>query len=69
MTKPETYGFQKRTDPSDFKDVRIARITYFGDTRAECSCGWSTGSIRKKVLDDKIDRHLRKRHGGRGIRL
>lgn len=63
-------GFQKRIKPEQFKQVGLARISYNDQGRAVCSCGWeSTGHIRPKVLEDLIDRHLLKRHGGRGIRL
>lgn len=69
MTVTRGEGFQKRTPPHRFKPVRLARITYYGDTRVDCSCGWSFGHVREKVREDAIDRHLEKRHSGRGIRL
>lgn len=70
MNRPELLGFQKPpADPKDWKDVRLARITY-SDYGAVCSCGWTYSKARRlKVLDDAVDRHLEKRHDGRGIRL
>lgn len=64
-------GFRKRTSPKEWKDVRLARISYHGThlVVAQCSCGWSFGHNREKVREDAIDRHLAKRHEGRGIRL
>ncbi len=34
-----------------------------------CSCGWTYGHTREKPREDAIDRHINKRHNGRGIRL
>lgn len=35
-----------------------------------CSCGWSRPRRgRDKVIEDSIDRHLSKRHHGRGMRM
>lgn len=68
MTRPETTGFQKRLDPSGWKGVGLAVITYEGHG-AMCSCGWSLVHHREKVRENAVDRHLRKRHAGRGIRL
>lgn len=62
-------SFQKRVRPEDFKDVRIARVSYREDGSAACSCSWVTPPARDKVQEDRIDRHLNKRHGGRGFRL
>lgn len=62
-------GFQKRVKPEEFKQVGLARIIYYGDTRVECSCGWSYGHHRAKVLEDAVDNHFNKRHQGKGIRL
>lgn len=61
-------GFQKRVKPEHFKNVRLARISYSGMS-AVCSCGWTTHHRRATVREDAIDRHLAKRHDGRGIRL
>lgn len=69
MTRPATRGFQKHPKPEEWKDVPLAVITY-GGLGAQCSCGWVSRQARRiKVLEDMIDRHLTKRHGGRGIRL
>jgi hypothetical protein len=34
-----------------------------------CKCGWKTTHPRVKVMEDRVDQHFRKRHGGRGIRI
>lgn len=72
MNKPTKTlrGFQKRTKPETWRtDLRMARASYTEDG-AECSCGWVyTKARRVKVLDDAIDRHMAKRHGGLGIRF
>lgn len=52
--------------------VGLARIIYSEvevGAAASCSCGWSIYHLRSKVAEDAIDRHLNKKHGGRGIRL
>lgn len=71
MNRPATQDHQPKrsTEP---KPVGLARITYHGALDREsavCSCGWSASHIRLKVLDDSIDRHLDRKHEGRGIRL
>lgn len=50
------------------KKVGLARISYDGMFVA-CSCGWTYGHIREKPRENAIDRHLDKKHNGRGIRL
>lgn len=60
-------GFQKPLS-APTRQVRLARITYNGN-EALCSCGWGFAHKRDKVREDAVDRHLTKRHGGRGIRL
>jgi len=64
-------GFQKpRHTPEKFREVGLARVTYEGDGRVVCSCGgWAYSHVRAKVLEDAIDRHIKRKHGGRGIRL
>lgn len=66
--RPQPQDHIRATDRRTGK-VGLARITYYGDTHAECSCGWSVGHTREKVREDAIDRHLNKKHLGRGIRL
>lgn len=68
MSERRLAGFQKRTRPEDYKEVGLARISYEG-AETFCSCGWSYGHSRDKVREDAIDKHLAKRHEGRGIRL
>ena len=66
--KPETQDHLKRSKPTEWGNPRMARISY-GDGFAACSCGWSKAHKRAKVLEDAIDRHLAKRHEGRGLRF
>jgi hypothetical protein len=72
MNRPETQGFQKPVRPDDFKVVGLAVVSMeqaAGRECAQCSCGWTGYHSRLKVLDDRIDRHLQRRHAGRGIRV
>lgn len=66
-------GFQKRqvSDPKKAKDVWLAAITYAEDGQTvACSCGaWVYNHKREKVREDAIDRHLARKHDGRGVRL
>lgn len=59
---------QDRQAKPTTREVGLARITYSGSA-VGCSCGWVRAHPREKVLEDSIDRHLSKKHGGRGIRL
>lgn len=55
---------------AESKPVGLARVTYISETSAVCSCGWAgSARARPKVVEDMIDRHLVKKHNGRGIRL
>ena len=67
MTR-ETADHFSRPKPQEWKDVGLARISY-GERVVWCSCGWRYSHIREKVREDAVDRHLAKRHGGRGIRF
>lgn len=59
----------RKAKPHEWKDVRLAVISYSG-LGAQCSCGWVSRQARRlRVLEDSIDRHLAKRHQGKGIRL
>lgn len=66
--RPETQGFQKPLDDGKRTEVRMAVVRY-GEGYAACSCGAPFVHHRKKVIEDMIDKHLAKKHGGRGIRL
>lgn len=74
--RPETRGFQKPLRvqngrrASKTKAVGLAVVSYVSATVAACSCeGWVGAYHREKLLEDAIDRHINKKHGGRGIRL
>lgn len=61
-------GFQKPlTGPT--KKVGLAVIRYEADNAAMCSCGTALYHQRAKVCEDKIDRHIEKKHNGRGVRM
>lgn len=66
--RPDTQGFQKPLKPAKTREVGLARISY-RDGAAYCSCLWAARHPREKVLEDMIDKHLARKHGGRGIRL
>lgn len=69
MTRPEPQGFRKPIDTGQRKGVRIARISYTEDGYAKCSCGQPFKQPREKPREDAIDKHLNRKHGGRGFRL
>lgn len=58
---------QKKAAPEQWREVRLAVISYT-ELGVACSCGWTYGLCRERVLENAIDRHLNKRHHGRGIR-
>lgn len=60
-------GFQKPKRAKKTREVRLAVISY-EDIWALCSCGWAFGAKRDKVREDAVDRHLERKHNGRGIR-
>lgn len=80
MNRPETLGFQKPLRPqmkggrakrgAKPKDLGMAVITYPRAGMAVCSCGtWAYKHPREKVLEDAIDKHTERKHGGLGIRM
>ena len=62
-------GFQKQRKPEQWATPFMAMIRYHGVDGVSCSCGWTARSGRPKVREDKIDRHLMKRHNGQGMRM
>ena len=68
MSRPTPQGFQKPLSNPGSREVGLAVISYENDW-AICNCGWAFGATREKVREDAIDRHLNKKHQGRGIRL
>jgi hypothetical protein len=58
-----------KVSPEKWTSPFMPFISYEGVDVAKCSCGWSTRSGRVKVREDRIDRHLNKRHNGRGMRM
>jgi hypothetical protein len=72
VVKTRLSGFQRPADEGKRRDVGLAVITYGAEgvlVAATCSCGWLGWHRRDKVLEDKIDKHLNKKHDGRGLRL
>lgn len=79
MNRPETLGFQKPLRPQKGgrakrgakpKGLGMAVITYPHAGMAVCSCGaWAYKHPREKVLEDAIDKHTARKHGGLGIRM
>lgn len=72
MAKKRLSGFRKPLDSGERREVRLAIIKYgkAGDQEfAECSCGKPFIHPREKVREDAIDRHIRTKHRGRGVRL
>lgn len=67
MERPETRGFQKPLGGKT-REVGLAVISYVAGG-ATCSCHWFAKPARPKVVEDRIDRHIEKRHAGRGIRI
>ena len=61
-------GFQKPVSQPGKKEVRLAVLHTDGIYRT-CSCGWAYGAERKKVRDDAAQRHLDRKHKGRGLWL
>lgn len=69
MDRPTTKGFQKPLAGKP-KPVGLAMITEPAPGALACSCeGFVSTHQRKKVREDQAQRHLDKRHEGRGIWL
>ena len=69
MTRPATQGFQKPLDSGKRREVGLAVISYIEAGGAVCSCGWGYFHNREKVREDAIDKHIDRKHQGKGIRL
>lgn len=61
-------GFQKPTNPAQYKKVKVAVIHYEGEV-VSCNCGWTRVHSRKQVRESAVDRHLDKKHGGAGLHM
>lgn len=68
VERGELPGFQKPLTPEKTKAVRMAVVKREGQS-VYCSCGWTTRHGRDKVLEDRTDRHLDRKHDGQGLRL
>lgn len=61
---------KKISDPAKAKPVGLAMITEPAPGALSCSCGGFTAvHQRRKVREDRAQRHLDKHHEGRGIWL
>lgn len=74
MKSPDDHNGPARIDPTKWKSPRvpIVKIAHGGTgwSQAQCSCGWySDPCVRDKVLNARIQKHLDRRHDGRGVRL
>lgn len=69
MNRPEPMGFQKPLMKAG-RTVGLAMITEPVTGALTCSCeGFTTIHPRRKVREDKAQRHIDKAHGGRGVWL
>lgn len=66
--KPPTRDRHRKAKPAQWKDVGMAMVRYSAGG-VSCNCGWDYPRKREKVMEDAIDRHFARRHGGRGLRL
>ena len=66
-------GFQKPLKAGKTREVGLAVVSMdtdaYGREFATCNCGWIGYHARLKVLEDRIDAHVERRHQGRAIRL
>lgn len=70
--RAETSDHQKPLKPAKTEDVNLARLSFgeaAGRIYAECSCGWLAYHVRRKVVEDKAEAHVTKKHAGRAIWL
>jgi len=66
MTRPATTDHLTKARPTKRVKMAVVQITDSG--RGTCSCGWSSkNGVRRKVQEDRIQAHLDKRHGSRGL--
>lgn len=66
--RPDPLGFQKPSHPP-VKSVGLATITDDPRGVVMCSCRWSKIHVRKKVREEAAEKHLTKKHNGRGVWL
>jgi hypothetical protein len=60
----------KLRDPAKAKPVGIAVIKSEAAGSLSCSCGgWSIIHPRAKVREDRAQKHIDRKHGGRGVWL
>lgn len=73
MARPPTQGFRKPlivVPRRAGKTAGLAMITEPEPGVLVCSCGnFTTLHPRRKVREDKAERHINKRHNGRGVWL
>ena len=69
MVRLRLEGFQKPAKSAPTKKTSVGVVSYRAADAVRCNCGWTNHHGREKVLEDSIDRHIRKRHGGQGFRM
>jgi len=67
--RPTPADRQAKLSQPGTKAVGLAIISYPVSNAAACSCGATFIHQRSKVIEDRIDKHITKKHNGRGIRL
>lgn len=45
--------------PRSAADYDAHQVTFYGDCRAECACGWKTGSVSLRTLRVRVTTHRR----------
>jgi hypothetical protein len=70
MTRQRTRGFQKPVDDGKRRKVGMAVVSRDRVTGImRCSCGQPFMHQREKPRENAIDKHIERKHQGRGIRL
>lgn len=65
-TRPQTRDRLPSTKAGSAKPMRMVSLTADGLTIV-CSCGWSVFHQRTKPREDSAERHLNRKHNGKGI--
>lgn len=59
-------GFQKRLKPDTTSKVSMAVISVKTGV-VTCNCGWSFHHPRSKVLEDRAESHVERKHEGSAL--
>lgn len=66
--RPLTRDRQPKTKAGPSKSVGLA-IIHTGTGHTYCSCGWQFFHPREKILGDRSQSHINRKHGGQGVWL